>query len=178
MKVQWPMAAVFAMLAAPSMVIAQGYPVKGVRIVLPFAAGSAVDVLARFYGQKMSETWKQQVVIDNRTGASGIIGTEIAARAPADGYTLYMGNVATLARAWTYSLQGDPSSGAPNPGRGGAPGGVNSQATPIVVSGVMYLPAANRVVALDPESGKSIWEHVIAGGAPSRRRRSRPYRRS
>ena len=65
--------------------------------MLPFAAGSAVDVLARFYGQKMAETWKQQVVIDNRTGASGIIGTEIAARSPADGYTLYMGNVATLA---------------------------------------------------------------------------------
>ena len=48
-------------------------------------------------------------------------------------------------------------------------GGVNSQATPIVVNGVMYLPAANRVVALDPETGKSIWEHVIVGGAPSRR---------
>jgi quinoprotein glucose dehydrogenase len=80
-----------------------------------------------------------------------------------------VGNVATLTRVWTYSLQGDPSSGAPNPGRGGAPGGVNSQVTPIVVNGVMYLPAANRVVALAPESGKGIWEHVIAGGAPSRR---------
>ena len=78
------------------------------------------------------------------------------------------GNVAKLTRVWTYSLQGD-ASGAPNAGRGGAPGGVNSQATPIVVNGVMYLPAANRVVALDPESGKSLWEHIIAGGAPSRR---------
>ena len=77
-------------------------------------------------------------------------------------------NVATLTRVWTYSLQGDVSV-APNTGRGGAPGGVNSQATPIVVNGVMYLPAANRVVALDPESGKTIWEHVIVGGAPSRR---------
>ena len=75
----------------------QAYPAKSIRVVLPFAAGSAVDVLARFYAQKMAETWKQQVVIDNRTGANGIIGTEIAARAPADGYTLYMGNVATLA---------------------------------------------------------------------------------
>ena len=86
-----------AVPALPSPVLAQAYPTKSIRLVLPFAAGSAVDVLARFYGQKMSETWKQQVVIDNRTGANGIIGTEIAARAPADGYTLYMGNVATLA---------------------------------------------------------------------------------
>jgi tripartite-type tricarboxylate transporter receptor subunit TctC len=87
-----------AVLAAwASTALGQAYPAKSIRIVLPFAAGSAVDALARFYGQKMSETWKQQVVIDNRTGASGIIGTEIAARSPADGYTLYMGNVATLA---------------------------------------------------------------------------------
>lgn len=78
------------------------------------------------------------------------------------------GNVAKLSRVWTYSLQGE-ASGAPNAGRGSAPGGVNSQATPIVVNGVMYLPAANRVVALDPESGKSLWEHIITGGAPSRR---------
>ena len=79
------------------------------------------------------------------------------------------GNVATLGRVWTYGLQGEVS-GAPNaPGRGGGAGGVNSQATPIVVNGVMYLPAANRVVALDPDTGKSSGEHVIVGGAPSRR---------
>ena len=82
--------------AIPS-VSAQAYPAKPIRLVLPFAAGSAVDALARVYGQRMAETWKQQVAVDNRTGANGIIGTEIAARAPADGYTLYMGNVATLA---------------------------------------------------------------------------------
>lgn len=86
-----------AMFPIPAAALAQTYPAKSVRVVLPFAAGSAVDALARFYGQKMSETWKQQVVIDNRTGANGIIGTEVAARSAADGYTLYMGNVATLA---------------------------------------------------------------------------------
>lgn len=79
------------------------------------------------------------------------------------------GNVATLTRVWTYGLQGDAAPAANATGRGGAAGGVNSQVTPIVVNGVMYLPAANRVVALDPETGKSLWEHVIAGGAPSRR---------
>ena len=84
--------AIFALPAS-----SQTYPTKSVRLVLPFAPGSAVDVLARHYAQKMSEQWKQQVVVDNRTGANGIIGMEFIARAPADGYTLGMGNVATLA---------------------------------------------------------------------------------
>jgi len=83
--------------AAPAGALAQKYPIKTVRLVLPFAAGSAVDVLARIYGQKMSEAWGQQVLVDNRTGASGIIGMEAIARAAPDGYTLGMGNVATLA---------------------------------------------------------------------------------
>jgi len=87
------------------------------------------------------------------TGASPL--TQIDAR-----------NVATLTPAWSYSLQAAaPASPA---GRGGA-GGVNSQATPIVVNGVMYLPAADRVVALDAETGQPIWQHMIAGGALSRR---------
>jgi tripartite-type tricarboxylate transporter receptor subunit TctC len=76
---------------------AQKYPVKSIRLVLPFATGSAVDVLARLYAQKMSEAWGQQVLVDNRTGASGIVGMEFIARAAPDGYTLGMGNVATLA---------------------------------------------------------------------------------
>src|SRR5687768_2473158 len=78
-------------------------------------------------------------------------------------------NVATLTRAWTYRLQSDTPPPAPAGGRGGAGGGVNSQATPIVVDGVMYLPAANRVVALEADSGKEIWQYPVAGGAPSRR---------
>src|SRR5262249_6392523 len=75
-------------------------------------------------------------------------------------------NVARLTQVWTYRLQSDAP--APAAGRGGA-GGPNSEATPIVVNGVMYLPAANRVVALEPETGKEIWRFPIAGGAPSRR---------
>ncbi len=81
----------------PSSLLAQAYPAKSVRLVLPFAPGSAVDVLARHYAQKMSENWKQQIVVDNRTGANGIIGMEFTAKAAADGYTIGMGNVATLA---------------------------------------------------------------------------------
>ena len=73
-------------------------------------------------------------------------------------------NVSGLAPAWSYGLQSD----APATGRGGAGGG-NSEATPIVVTGVMYVPAANRIVALEPETGKAIWQYVVSGGAPSRR---------
>ena len=78
-------------------------------------------------------------------------------------------NVANLTQVWTYRLQADGAS--PATGRGGpaGPGGPNSEATPIVVNGVMYLPAANRVVALEPETGHEIWQHPVAGGAPSRR---------
>lgn len=89
--------AILAPVLAPTGALAQKYPAKSVRLVLPFAAGSAVDVLARLYAQKMSESWGQQVLVDNRTGANGIIGMEIVARAVPDGYTLGMGNVATLA---------------------------------------------------------------------------------
>ena len=99
MNVRLPLAVVFAaVLAVPAGAFAQQkYPAKSIRLVLPFAAGSAVDTLARIYAQQMTESWKQQVVVDNRTGANGIIGTEIAARSVPDGYTIYMGNIATLA---------------------------------------------------------------------------------
>jgi tripartite-type tricarboxylate transporter receptor subunit TctC len=89
--------AVLAAVLSSSAFAQQKYPVRAVRVVLPFAAGSAVDVLARLYAQRMSENWGQQVIVDNRTGANGIIGMEAIARAVADGYTLGMGNIATLA---------------------------------------------------------------------------------
>jgi quinoprotein glucose dehydrogenase len=66
-------------------------------------------------------------------------------------------NVSTLARSWTYRLQ---TEGAAN---------VNSQATPIVIGGVMYVPAGDRVVALDAATGTEKWRYVVTGGAPSRR---------
>ncbi len=84
-------------LAVPAGTLAQTYPAKTIRLVLPFTAASAVDVLARLYGQKMTENWGQQVLVDNRTGANGIIGMEAIAKSAPDGYTLGMGNLATLA---------------------------------------------------------------------------------
>ena len=85
------------LLIGATLTYAQTYPVKPVRVITPFTAGSAIDTLARVVGQKLGDTWGQQVVIDNRIGANGIIGTEAAAKAPPDGYTVYLGNISTLA---------------------------------------------------------------------------------
>ncbi len=73
------------------------YPEKPVRLVVPFAAGGALDVVARIVGQKMTDAWGRQIVIDNRLGAGGNIGAEFVAKAPADGYTLLMSSVTTQA---------------------------------------------------------------------------------
>ena len=77
------------------------YPARQIRMIVPFAAGGPTDAMARAIGQKLTEAWSQPVVIDNRPGAGGNIGTEIAAKAPADGYTLFMG---TVANAINHSL--------------------------------------------------------------------------
>jgi tripartite-type tricarboxylate transporter receptor subunit TctC len=69
---------------------AQTYPSKPIRFIVPFPAGGPRDVQARLLGPKLTEAWGQAVVIDNRAGANGVIGTEIAARSPADGHTLVM----------------------------------------------------------------------------------------
>jgi tripartite-type tricarboxylate transporter receptor subunit TctC len=81
-------------LFLPSAVHAQGYPNKPVRIVVPFTAGSATDILARTVGQKLSELWGQPVVVDNRPGAGGTIGAAIVAKSPGDGYTLLVHSAA------------------------------------------------------------------------------------
>lgn len=69
---------------------AQDYPTKPVRFVVPYAAGGSGDLLARLLGEKLSKLWGQQVVVDNKPGAGGLIGTEFAARAEPDGYTIYL----------------------------------------------------------------------------------------
>ncbi len=79
--------AVLTAIVAPAW--AQTYPQKSIRIVIPFPAGGTSDILARAVGQKLTEEWKQQVIIDNRPGAGANIGAEIAAKSPADGYTLF-----------------------------------------------------------------------------------------
>jgi len=69
----------------PEAVAAQSYPSKPIRMIVPWSPGGTSDTIARILGQKMTEQWGQQVVIDTRPGASGIIGTEVAMRASAEG---------------------------------------------------------------------------------------------
>ena len=87
------------------------YPAKPVRVIVPFTAGSAIDVNARLIGQKLSEIWGQQVIADNRPGANSIIGMEAAAKSPPDGHILVLGNDAALAMnpALYPKLSYDPS---------------------------------------------------------------------
>src|SRR3954467_3693966 len=72
------------------------YPTRPVMMVVPFAPGGASDFVARIIQQGVSEILGQQVVVDNRPGAAGMIGTEAAARAAADGYTTFLGNIGTV----------------------------------------------------------------------------------
>ena len=73
------------------------FPVKPIRLVVPFGAGSNTDVLARTVAVRMAEHWGQQVVVDNRPGAGGNIGTDLVAKAPPDGYTIVLGAASVLA---------------------------------------------------------------------------------
>ena len=76
-------------------VYAQSYPSKPVRVVLPFPAGGGADIIVRLLARKLGEGMNQNFVVDNRAGAAGIIGCELVAKAPADGYTLLLGTTGT-----------------------------------------------------------------------------------
>src|SRR5688572_24416195 len=82
--------ALMAAASVPVPAYAQAYPAKAVRIIVPFSPGGATDIVTRLLAQKLTEAWGQQVVADNRAGASGNIGAELAAKSPPDGYTLFM----------------------------------------------------------------------------------------
>jgi tripartite-type tricarboxylate transporter receptor subunit TctC len=95
------LACVFPLLLVSAPASAQpaatAYPDKPIRLVVPFAAGGALDVVGRIVGQKITESWGKQVIIDNRLGAAGNIGAEVVAKAVPDGYTLLMSSVTTQA---------------------------------------------------------------------------------
>lgn len=102
MPIRWlPLAAAW-LLALPA--AAQGYPTRPVRVIVPFAAGGNTDITARAIGAKLSEVFRQQVIVENRPGAATNIGSELVAKASPDGYTLLMGgatnaiNMSTQAR--------------------------------------------------------------------------------
>jgi tripartite-type tricarboxylate transporter receptor subunit TctC len=79
--------------------MAQTYPTKPVRYIVPFPAAASPDIVARLLAERLSRMWNQQVVVDNRSGAGGTLGAAFAAKAPADGYTLFQCNVASSAVA-------------------------------------------------------------------------------
>lgn len=86
-----------AVLLAPSLAAGQAYPSKAIRVVVPFAPGGTSDIIGRTLGQRLSEAWKQPVIMDNRAGVAGSLGTTIAVKSPPDGYTLLVGNVGPIA---------------------------------------------------------------------------------
>lgn len=95
------------LLAAAGFASAQGYPAKAIRIVVPFPPVGAADLLTRTIGQKLTQAWGQQIVVDNRPGAGGNLGVELVAKSPPDGYTAVMSAITTNAIGMsTYSRLG------------------------------------------------------------------------
>jgi len=87
---------IVAAAALSPLATAQSYPTKPIRLIVPFPPGGAVDAIGRIIGQQLGRSFGHNVVVDNRGGAAGAIGSEIAAKAPADGYTLLVGSTSTI----------------------------------------------------------------------------------
>ncbi len=115
----------------------QAYPVKTVRLIVPFPPGGSTETLARMLSVKLAEMWGQQIIIDNRPGAGGIIGTELGAKAAPDGYTLLMGSGAPLT-----IVPGFPAKLPYDPLKDFAPI-INAAAVPNVVALHPSVPARN-----------------------------------
>ncbi len=100
--IRWRQLVAAALAVCATAAFGQGFPSKPVKVVVPFTAGSATDILGRTVGQKLSEMWGQPVVIDNRPGAGGTIGAGIVAKSPPDGYTLLVHSAAQAVNASIY----------------------------------------------------------------------------
>src|SRR6185369_1462985 len=86
-----------ALAAAAAASLAQDYPARPIRLILGFAPGGSTDLVARVVGQKMAEAWSQQVVVDNRPGANGMIGADLVAKANPDGYSVLLSSIGPMA---------------------------------------------------------------------------------
>jgi tripartite-type tricarboxylate transporter receptor subunit TctC len=101
--------AVFAVVvAAGTVAAAQDYPNRPVRLIIPFPPGGSNDVVGRVFASHLSTQLGKQVVVDNRSGAGGVVGTDIAAKSPPDGYTLLVISLAHAVNPWLYKLSYDP----------------------------------------------------------------------
>ena len=109
MRTYWLTTPILALLLAAGGVDAQqNYPTRPIRLIVPFPPGGPSDVVARMLAQNLAETFKQSVVVDNRAGGGGTIGTETAVRADPDGYTMIIVSAAYTANAALYRLSYDP----------------------------------------------------------------------
>ncbi len=86
--------------------IAQQYPTKPIRLIIPFPPGGSNDVVGRLIAQQLEKGLGRQIIVDNRAGAGGVIGTELASQAPKDGYTLLVISIAHAVNPWLYDLKG------------------------------------------------------------------------
>lgn len=97
-----------SVLAAPGQVSAQAWPAKPVKIVVPYPPGGATDILGRMVAARLQEAWGQPVTVENKPGASGVLGNDFVAKAPADGYTVLLGITAIIQSAPLMKLPYDP----------------------------------------------------------------------
>ncbi|MBI3068843.1 MAG: tripartite tricarboxylate transporter substrate binding protein [Betaproteobacteria bacterium] len=110
MRRTWMAAAIAIAVIWPEVTVAQAaqYPTRPVRLINPFSPGGAVDLVARTVAQKMTESWGQPVIVDNRPGAGTMIGTDIVVRAAPDGYTLLLTSAVIATNVTLYPQQRDP----------------------------------------------------------------------
>src|SRR6201995_408723 len=105
----WLIACALALVALPHATLAQEYPTKPIRLIIPFPPGGSNDVVGRLFATHLAEKLGKQVVVDNRgAGAGGIVGTEVVAHAPKDGYTIGIISIAHAVNPWLYKLPYDP----------------------------------------------------------------------
>src|SRR5687768_16567402 len=110
MRNSFLLCAVLALCATGAQAAEQPFPVRPVRIIAPFTPGSGVDIVARAIATSLTAAWHQSVIVENRPGAGGTIAGQLVAKGNADGFTLMLGNVSTLAiaRALYPNLAYDP----------------------------------------------------------------------
>ena len=94
------------LLALTTAAAAQQYPTKPIRLIIPFPPGGSNDVVGRLIATQLSERLGRQIIVDNRSGAGGVVGTELASQAPKDGYTLLVVSIAHAVNPWLYDLKG------------------------------------------------------------------------
>jgi tripartite-type tricarboxylate transporter receptor subunit TctC len=105
---RWALGLTVAAVCMPLGVRAQSYPAKPIRVIVPYAPGGATDILGRMVAAKLQDAWGQTVVVENKPGASGVLGNDLVAKAPADGYTVLLGITAIVQNATLMKLPYDP----------------------------------------------------------------------